>query len=124
MNANLELPVLRWLPDGSYLSLIYHSKIRGRRRSELLRNANAGAQIDPAEAQVVRVVEYGIPDREGSGAGEVICVITSILGPAEACREQIAAFVAAGVTTPVISPLAVEPRAIEAVFEAFAPSRS
>jgi len=48
----------------------------------------------------------------------------AILGPAEACREQIAAFVAAGVTTPVISPLAVERRAIEAVFEAFAPSRS
>jgi len=91
VNANLELPVLRWLPDGSYLSLIYHSKIRGRRRSELLRNANAGAQIDPAEAQVVRVVEYGIPDREGSGAGEVICVITSILGPAEATAEELAA---------------------------------
>jgi hypothetical protein len=91
VNANLELPVLRWLPDGSYLSLIYHSKIRGRRRSELLRNANAGAQIDPAEAQVVRVVEYGIPDRESSGAGEVICVITSILDPAEATAEELAA---------------------------------
>jgi transposase IS4-like protein/DDE family transposase len=91
VNANLELPVLRWLSDGSYLSLIYHSKIRGRRRSELLRNAYAGAQIDPGEAQVVRVVEYGIPDREGSGAGEVICVITSIPGPAEATAEELAA---------------------------------
>ncbi|HTY19837.1 MAG TPA: LLM class flavin-dependent oxidoreductase [Myxococcota bacterium] len=47
----------------------------------------------------------------------------AILGPAEACREQIAAFVAAGVTTSVISPLAVDRRAVEAVFEAFAPAR-
>jgi probable F420-dependent oxidoreductase len=47
----------------------------------------------------------------------------AILGSAQCCREQIAAFVAAGVTTPVISPLAIERRAIEAVFEAFAPAR-
>jgi hypothetical protein len=91
VNANLGLPVLRWLPDGSYLSLVYHSKIRERRRSELLRHASDGAQIDPAEAQVVRVVEYDIPDREGSGAGEIICVITSVLDPAEATAEELAA---------------------------------
>jgi len=48
----------------------------------------------------------------------------SILGSAEQCREQIAEFVAAGVTTPVISPLAIDPRAIEATFEAFAPARN
>ena len=47
----------------------------------------------------------------------------TILGPAERCREQIAAFVAAGVTTPVLSPLALDRRAVEAVFEAFAPAR-
>jgi probable F420-dependent oxidoreductase len=46
----------------------------------------------------------------------------SILGSAEQCRAQIAEFVAAGVTTPVISPLAIDPRAITATFEAFAPS--
>jgi alkanesulfonate monooxygenase SsuD/methylene tetrahydromethanopterin reductase-like flavin-dependent oxidoreductase (luciferase family) len=48
----------------------------------------------------------------------------SILGSAEQCRAQVAEFVAAGVTTPVISPLAVDPRAIEATFAAFAPARS
>jgi alkanesulfonate monooxygenase SsuD/methylene tetrahydromethanopterin reductase-like flavin-dependent oxidoreductase (luciferase family) len=47
----------------------------------------------------------------------------AILGPAGRCREQIAAFVAAGVTTPVLSPLAIDRRSIEAVFEAFAPAR-
>lgn len=91
VNANLTLPVLRWLPDGSYLSLIYHSKVRGRRRGELLRDAHEGAAPGPGEAQLVRAVEYDIPDREGSGAGDVICLITSILDPAEATAEELAA---------------------------------
>ncbi len=91
VNANLDLPVLRWLPDGSYLALICHPKIRGRRHSELLHNTNRGAQADPAEAQVVRVAEYDIPNREGSKAGDLICVITSILDPAEATAEELAA---------------------------------
>jgi probable F420-dependent oxidoreductase len=46
----------------------------------------------------------------------------AILGNAEACREQVAAFVEAGVTTAVISPLAADPASIQAVFEAFAPA--
>lgn len=71
VNANLGLPIVRWLPDRSCLSITYHSKLRGRRRSELLRSAKENAEIDPAEAHVVRVVEYDIPDREGSGAGEI-----------------------------------------------------
>lgn len=48
----------------------------------------------------------------------------AILGSAEACREQIAAFVAAGVTTPVIAPLALDRASVERVFEAFAPARA
>jgi probable F420-dependent oxidoreductase len=48
----------------------------------------------------------------------------AILGSAAACREQIAAFVAGGVTTPVISPLATSRAGVEAVFEAFAPRRA
>ena len=47
----------------------------------------------------------------------------TILGDAERCRAQVSDFVAAGVTTPVLSPLAVDRRGIEAVFEAFAPTR-
>jgi len=45
----------------------------------------------------------------------------TILGSAERCREQIAGFVAAGVTTPVISPLAADAAGVQRVFEAFAP---
>ena len=73
------LRVVRWLPDGSYLSVIYHSKLGRRRRGELLRAADEDAEIDPAEAHVVRVAEYDILGREGGGAGEIICVITSVL---------------------------------------------
>ena len=47
----------------------------------------------------------------------------AILGTAESCREQIAAFVAAGVTTPVIAPLAADRARRRAVLEAFAPAR-
>jgi probable F420-dependent oxidoreductase len=46
----------------------------------------------------------------------------AILGTPDECREQLAAFVEAGVTTPVLSPLATSPDACEAVFEAFAPA--
>ena len=91
VNANLGLPVMRWLPDGSYLSMIYHSKLGRRRRSELLHAADEDAEIDPSEAHIVRVVEYDIPDREGNTAGEIICVITSVLDPAAATAEELAA---------------------------------
>lgn len=46
----------------------------------------------------------------------------TILGPAGRCREQLAEFVAAGVTTSVISPLATDARGVAATFEAFAPA--
>lgn len=46
----------------------------------------------------------------------------TILGTAEQCREQIATFVEAGITTPVISPLTADPRGVVAAFEAFAPA--
>ncbi len=77
------------------------------------------------EDEARRLAEaFGRGDRAGSAAAltdEVVDRI-AILGSAEQCRAQIAEFVAAGVTTPVISPLAASPRAVEAVFEAFAPA--
>jgi Insertion element 4 transposase N-terminal/Transposase DDE domain len=91
VNANLTLPVLRWLPDGSYLSLICRPGTGTRHRSELLRTATGDTAIDPGEAHMVRVVEYDIPDREGGSSGEIICVITSLLDPAEATAEELAA---------------------------------
>jgi probable F420-dependent oxidoreductase len=76
-----------------------------------------------AEARAVKEA-FARGDRQASAAALSDAMIDriAILGPAERCREQIAEFVAAGVTTPVISPLATDRRAIEAVFESFAPS--
>jgi hypothetical protein len=91
VNANIELPVLRWLPDGSYLSVSCNPKIRGQRRDNLIRRARSGAEIDSSEGHLVRVVEYDVPDREGNGTGEIICVMTSILDPVEATAEELAA---------------------------------
>ena len=63
-------------------------------------------------------------DRAGTTAAMTDDLVdrVTILGSAERCREQIAEFVAAGVTTPVISPLAIDRAGVEATFEAFAPA--
>lgn len=47
----------------------------------------------------------------------------TILGDAARCREQVAEFVAGGITTPVLSPLAADRRGVLEVLEAFAPAR-
>jgi hypothetical protein len=77
VSATLTLPLLEWLPDGSYRSVLINPKIRGRRREALIAAARAGDDLDPAQAMVVRVVEYTIEDRPGSG--ELFCLITTIL---------------------------------------------
>jgi len=76
------------------------------------------------EAQAVREA-FAKGDRAGSTAAltDALVDAVTILGTAERCREQLAGFVAAGVTTPVLSPLAADRRTIEATFEAFAPAR-
>nr|CEL18488.1 Mobile element protein [Kibdelosporangium sp. MJ126-NF4] len=91
VTANVKLPILRWLPDGSYLSVVCPRNIRGRRYEELIRRARDDGDIDDSEVYLVRVVEYDVPNREGSGSDEIICVITSILDPADATAEQLAA---------------------------------
>lgn len=92
VKSSLILPVLEWLPDGSYLSVVCNPKVvRRGRREDLMRRARSGADIDPSDGCVVRVVEYDIPDREGDGAVELVCVITSVLDPTEATAEELAA---------------------------------
>jgi probable F420-dependent oxidoreductase len=48
----------------------------------------------------------------------------AILGEGDACREQLAGFVAGGITTPVLSPLAGDRAGIERVFSELAPAAS
>ena len=77
VSASLTLPVLEWLPDGSFRSVLINPTVRGRRREQLLAAAEAGDELDPAQAMLVRVVEYMIDNRPGGG--ELFCLITTLV---------------------------------------------
>jgi Insertion element 4 transposase N-terminal len=89
--TQLELPVLRVLSDGTYLTVLIKPSIRGARRDRILAAARTGA--DPSEladaldekgwplAHLARVIEYDVPDRVGNGTGELIVLLSSILDP-------------------------------------------
>ncbi len=78
VKADLTLPVLDLLPDGSYSSVLINPKVRGKARQALLDAARAGKDLDEGQARYVRVVEYEVPDRDGDGKGEVIALVTTI----------------------------------------------
>jgi hypothetical protein len=89
VSGRLDLPVVHTLPDGSYRSLVINPKVRGRRREALLAAARAGTQPHPTQAAIIRVVEYLIEDRPGSG--ELFCLITSITDDQSAPAIELAA---------------------------------
>ncbi|MGH3997183.1 MAG: IS4 family transposase, partial [Pseudonocardiaceae bacterium] len=90
VKADLRLPALEMLPDGSYRSVLVKPSIRGKARQALLAAARAGEGLDPAQARYVRVVEYTVPDREGDGNDELIALITTISDPAVAPAQTLA----------------------------------
>jgi len=108
--TQLSLPVVRVLPDGTYLSVLINPKIRGaRHRKAIMTTAREVAErvgqshdssgdpaeldlpeLDPTEAHLVRVVEYDVPDRVGNGSGELIVVLSNICDPARARADELA----------------------------------
>jgi hypothetical protein len=78
VKADLTLPVLELLPDGSYRSVLVNPKTGGKARKQLIEAARSGEDLDEDRARHVRVVEYEIPDRDGDGKGEVIALVTTI----------------------------------------------
>jgi hypothetical protein len=84
VKADLGLPVLELLPDGSYRSVLVSLKIKGKARQGLVEAARRGADLDEDKARCVRVIEYEVPDREGGGKGELIALITTITDPLQA----------------------------------------
>lgn len=92
--TGLRLPELRRLPDGSYLSLLVKREIRpdrGRRYHRIWEAAQAGQPLDPAEAALVRVIEYTVPDRaDNAGQGDPIRLVTTITDPTHASAHQLA----------------------------------
>jgi hypothetical protein len=81
IGASVSVGLLRWLPDGSYLALIYRSGLSADRRARLVAQARAGQDMPAELARCVRVVEYTVADRNPDG--ELIVVITTVLDPRE-----------------------------------------
>jgi hypothetical protein len=78
VKADLTLPVLQLLPDGSYLSVLASPKIKGKARQALIEAARAGNDLDEGKAALVRVIEYEVPGRDGDGTAELIALITTL----------------------------------------------
>ncbi len=79
-----RLPVRELLPDGSYRSVLVSPEVKGKARQQLVEAARRGEDLDEDKARPVRVIEYEVPDREGSGTGELIALITTITDPRQA----------------------------------------
>ena len=93
--TQLDLPVLRVLNDGSYLTALIKPTIRRARRERIL--TALAAHPDPSTglagltdavdekgrpvAHLARVIEYEVPDRDGNSTGELIVLLTTILDP-------------------------------------------
>jgi hypothetical protein len=90
--TQLELPVLCVLGDGTYLTVLIKPSVRGRRRERLLTAARDGLDLTDINTvpdafderglpvvHLARVIEYDVPDRVGSGTGEVIVLLTTVL---------------------------------------------
>jgi hypothetical protein len=88
--GQLGLPMLKPLADGTYLSVVIDSKVRGRLREQLLATAYAGQIPDADLARLVRVVEYDVPDRGNPATRELIRLITTIVDPRQASAAELA----------------------------------
>jgi Insertion element 4 transposase N-terminal/Transposase DDE domain len=89
--TQLRLPVVSVLADGTYLSVLVDSSVRGTRRERIIRAAMNGDDLDPEQAHLVRVIEYDVPDRDGNGTGELIVLLTTITDPGQAHADELAA---------------------------------
>jgi hypothetical protein len=89
--TQLLLPVVAVLADGTYTSVVINPKVRGARRDRIIAAARAGADLDPDDAHLVRVVEYDVPDRAGNGTGELIVLLSTIVDPGDARSDELAA---------------------------------
>src|SRR6266567_5984232 len=90
VKADLTLPVLDLLRDGSYSSVLVNPKIRGKARTALIEAARAGQDLGEDQARYARVIEYEVPDRDGDGKGELIALVTTITQMAAAAAPLLA----------------------------------
>jgi hypothetical protein len=88
--GQLKLPVLDVLADGTYLTLLIDSTVKGRRREAIWEAARTGQQFDTGAARLARVVEYEVPDRGDPAKRELIALLTTITDPNQASAEELA----------------------------------
>jgi transposase IS4-like protein/DDE family transposase len=86
VGANVGLPVLEWLPDGSYLSYITEPAEKARNSYRLRHGL---AKITDLPGTYARVVDYEVTDR-GDGE-EIITLVTNITDPEEIPAAELAA---------------------------------
>ncbi|QKW39024.1 IS4 family transposase [Actinomadura sp. NAK00032] len=82
---NVLLPVIKWLPDGSYLS---YSANRRARTAASKRLAAGTMELTELPGLYVRVVEYEVTNR---GEDELFTLVTTILDPLDAPATELAA---------------------------------
>ena len=86
VGANVGLPVLEWLPDGSYLSFIADSAEKAKNSYRLRHGL---VKITDLPGIYVRVVDYEVTDR-GDGE-EIITLVTNITDPEDIPAAELAA---------------------------------
>lgn len=91
VGAGVWLPVLEWLPDGSYLSIAFHPKQDKKQRAAAVEKFRVDGVVEAHRGHLVRVVDYEVPDRDGNGTAELITVMTSVLDPIDATARELAA---------------------------------
>jgi hypothetical protein len=102
--TQLDLSVVRVLSDGTFLTVLIKPAVRGARRERVRAAARKGLDLTDITAvpeafddrghpvcHLARVVEYDVPDRTGSGTGELIVLITTITNPVDARADELAA---------------------------------
>jgi hypothetical protein len=89
VSAKLDLPVLEWLPDGSYRSYIAEpqAKARARHRNRT-KPRLPPVQLTDLPGLHIRVIDYDVP---GRGKGELFTVVTSVLDYQELPAPDLAA---------------------------------
>lgn len=86
VGANVSIPLLEWLPDGSYLSYLADPDERRKNSHKLY----AGRiKITDLPGTYVRAIDYQVTDR-GDG-DELITLVTTMADPGEASAMEIAA---------------------------------
>jgi hypothetical protein len=76
--ATLDLPVLEWLSDGSFLSYVPEPEAKKKAWSKL---AAGTVKVIDLPGMYVRVVEYEVPNRGDASKKELFTLVTSITDP-------------------------------------------